>query len=521
MAQQRAGQDERLNTDPPLPLNQTVGGSVPGSCNTGAHFLMPSIGQRVFTAAVVLTLARIVGRLLSVVAMLTVARWLGPGEMGVFAVAIVIVAAVEQLSETGFRLALIQRQGDIGELIAPVRTIMSLRGVALSAVVYVSAQYMANFFNCPDSLAIIETMALLPLIRGLEPLTLTLAQKELRFKSTLVITMLSSTLGLMTGIGVAWVNPSAWAMVWMTLVTAAIQTIGSTIIARPAYLIFSLRWKGVTNLGTFGFWIFVNGFASYVFIKGVDWIIGRCVDVEMLAIYQMAFLLCTAVTVELGGVISQVTFPAYSAMQTDLVRLRAAFVKALAVFSVLVIGLASIVCASSQHLIPLVLGKRWIETVDFVPWVMVYAVCLAYASVLSSIFSAINKLQIWTFTVLSMLLLQAAFVLPSFSWNGVMGIVISMALIGIASQSVRIVIISKILGIERSELYLSMGVPLVAGIASLLLTVSLMPLPISGAAMSAVSSIAVAAVAYAGMLALFTLCFKKYKHALCAKTGRE
>ncbi|HQJ10167.1 MAG TPA: oligosaccharide flippase family protein, partial [Deltaproteobacteria bacterium] len=125
--------------------------------------------------------ARLLYRSLDVVRILTIARWLGPDEMGVYAVATLIITALEQISQTGLHQALIQRQGDISSYLLPVRTIQALRGIALGLLVYVSAPVIAGFFNSPKSLEVLRIMALYPVITGFEPLAVTLWQRELQF----------------------------------------------------------------------------------------------------------------------------------------------------------------------------------------------------------------------------------------------------------------------------------------------------------------------------------------------------
>jgi O-antigen/teichoic acid export membrane protein len=185
-----------------------------------------SLSSQILRGAAILTVSRVITRLFSLVAILTVARWLGPEEMGVFGVATLMLTALEQLSETGLRPAVIQRQGDISRYITPVRTVQAARGLFLGSLVFVTAPWVAGFFSSPKSLEILRVIALVPVIQGLEPIFETLARKELSFCPIVKVQVVSGLVGLLVGVISAYMNPDAWALVYSTLSRVAISTLG-------------------------------------------------------------------------------------------------------------------------------------------------------------------------------------------------------------------------------------------------------------------------------------------------------
>ena len=114
--------------------------------------LSPDLTNRLLRGGLTLTGARLLTRGFDLARMLTIARWLGPDEMGVYAVAALALAALDQLSETGLRPALIQRPGELAAYLLPVRTIQLVRGLLLGGIVFLSAPWMAAFFDSPASL---------------------------------------------------------------------------------------------------------------------------------------------------------------------------------------------------------------------------------------------------------------------------------------------------------------------------------------------------------------------------------
>ena len=86
---------------------------------------------------------------------------------------------------------------------------------------------MAAFFDSPKSQAILRTVAIIPVIRGLEPLFVTLAQKELRFAPIVILQILASIVGLAIGLIAACIRPDAWALVFSSLSVAIVMTVGA------------------------------------------------------------------------------------------------------------------------------------------------------------------------------------------------------------------------------------------------------------------------------------------------------
>ncbi len=130
----------------------------------------PDLTDRLLRGGVTLTAARLLTRGFDLARMLTIARWLGPDEMGVYAVTTLALTAFDQLSETGLRSALIQRPGELSAYLLPVRTVQIVRGLLLGGVVFLSAPWISAFFDSPPSLILLRVMALLPVIKGFEPL---------------------------------------------------------------------------------------------------------------------------------------------------------------------------------------------------------------------------------------------------------------------------------------------------------------------------------------------------------------
>jgi len=141
----------------------------------------PSIARHLIRSGIVLSAVQLFTRAMGIVSALTVPRWLGPEEMGIFAVAILAITAINAFTESGFVSAFMQRKADYEQYIAPVRTINALRGFALGLLIYLAAPYIAELMNCPRATSVLKALALFPIVSGMTPMIWTIAAKRLLF----------------------------------------------------------------------------------------------------------------------------------------------------------------------------------------------------------------------------------------------------------------------------------------------------------------------------------------------------
>lgn len=414
--------------------------------------------------------ARVVTRAFQLIQMLTIARWLGPQEMGVYAVAALLLTTLEFFSETGLRHALIQRKNDISPYLLPVRTVMAMRGLLLGLIIYCSAPAMAVFFNSPDSAMIIKVLAIIPVINGLEPLYLTLAQKDLRFMSVAVLQVSGAFIGLAVGISAAYIKPDAWSMVWANLARVLAITTGAHIFSQRRQISFSFNWRPLKDLTNFGFWIFVSTITAYLFRQGGDWIIGRLLDVNALALYRMTFLICTTITMEFGAVIKGLAFPVYSKLQDDPQLLRTAFRNTFGLIAIITLGLAALVVDCAHDFYYLVLGEKWLPALPLVPWLTIWGVCGTFGGVQGGFFRAVNKPKYMSITTLYMTLLFAVCVYPMAIWLGALGVAVSISIISLLMQLVRYQLIGRLLNMSYLNVLRHVLIPSIACLGSVLMT---------------------------------------------------
>ena len=106
------------------------------------HLLKKSLRGGAWIAAL-----RVVQQFITVAKVILLARLLAPHQYGLFAICMLVMELMNIMSQTGFNAALVQRKGDVRDLLDAAWTAGILRGVLLFLVAVLSAPWVIAFFD--------------------------------------------------------------------------------------------------------------------------------------------------------------------------------------------------------------------------------------------------------------------------------------------------------------------------------------------------------------------------------------
>ena len=467
----------------------------------------PSIARHLIRGGIALSAVQLCTRAMGIVSALTVPRWLGPEEMGIFAVAMLAITAINAFTESGFVSAFMQRKADYEQYITPVRTINALRGFALGLMIYLAAPYIAELMDCPRSTSVLRGLAIAPIISGMMPMIWTLATKRLLFAYQAKYNALLTVVNLAITVPLAWYLKNVWALVAGMLVSNLIGLIISSILSREGRG-FTFDLRPLKDLQSFSFWIFLTSIVSYVYINGGNWLIGSLLDVQILAVYTLAFKFSTMFTGEAAGIINQMMLPVFSHIQDDLPRLRTGFQKSFGILAVVIVGVGSFFCVAAQDYFTIVLAGKWaVYTTLFrslLPWLTLWGVCSAFAGAQSGVFQALGKPNWWMWSVVAMCLLMSLLIWPAVKLYGAVGVAAVLGSVAAAMQVVRYFILSRMLQLSMLNIFSHVAVPAVAGILAVAAATSTRGLFHDNVWGEAVLANSVMAAVYIAMLVVFS-----------------
>ena len=362
------------------------------------------------------TLARTVGLVKTGV----IARILTPAQFGVFGVATLALSLLETFSETGVEQALIQKKQLKESDVASAYMVSIFRGLAIGLLLFLSAPLAGSFFGSPDSVLFIRVISLSPIIRNLRNPYMSHFRRRLEYKQDFAMRTAGTLVELIVGVTVALLTRSAWGLVAANVAGAVTETIVSYLVS-PRFDFKKYKKSTIKSLLSFGGWLWGGSVLSYILNEGDDIVVGKMLGVTSLGYYQNAYKIASLPATQVTGVVSEVSFPAFSSIQQDKDRLKRAYKKTLG-STLLITGIMTVfIFIFAKQLTLLVLGDQWLPLVPALKVLTIFGGIRSIYSIVGSVFKAVGKPEIILITQFVRLVFLSVLIVPFVGANGIVG----------------------------------------------------------------------------------------------------
>ena len=382
-------------------------------------------------------------RAIAFLKIIILARILSPSEFGLFGIASLILAFLEIFTETGINAFLIQEKSNIEKFVNTAWVISIVRGILISLLLLLSANFLTIFFDAPESKNLIYLIAVIPFLRGFINPSIVKFQKDLTFNKEFYYKTLSFVIDSGVAIWLAVTIKSASALVFGMIAGVIVELFISYLWIKPIpRLSFELdKLKLVLSRGK---WITLWGILDYFYQHGDDIVVGKLLGTYSLGLYQTAYRVAILPVSEGGEIFNKVTFPVYVKIREDGDRLKRVFIKILITVAIFVIPFGLVLVLFPDWFVNTVLGIKWIEIVPVLPFLAIYAVLRAILGTSQSLFLALKKQKYVVYTLLVALAGMAIFIVPLVNNYGILGAGISALLGWLLAIPVIIYFIKKV-----------------------------------------------------------------------------
>nr|MBP7875839.1 oligosaccharide flippase family protein [Candidatus Woesebacteria bacterium] len=192
---------------------------------------------------------------------------------------------------------------------------------------------------------------------------------------------------------------------------------------------FQLEKSYLSHIFHRGKWITMAGVFNYFFHQLDDIVVGRRLGDASLGGYQMAYRIAILPITEVSDVFNRVTFPVYTAIGGDRLRLRKAFWKVVLAMSAFSIPFGLVISVFPKQFIQFFLGTQWISIASLLPLLAAFGVVRAITGASFPLFLSIKKQEYITYFTLISIAGLALTIWPFVTWWGTYGAALS-ALIG-------------------------------------------------------------------------------------------
>lgn len=290
------------------------------------------------------------------------ARILTPEDYGITALPSIFIAVSNVFILGGFANALIRKPEVTQKDISTAFYYSIVVGILCYIVLFVSAPWIADFYNTPILVSLVRITALQFLWVPLTiPQNVTL-RSQLDFKAIARISVTTKIIGSIVGVSFAYIGYGLWSLVVMSLVSSLLSLIQLWLKVR---WLPTERWSrdSFRYLWGYGNKMMASSLLDTLYNNIVPVFVGKYYSPADLGIYNRAHNYACLPSQQATGVISSVTFPVLSKMQDDTEVLARNYRKMLKASAFVIFPIMTLLSALAKPIIVILVTEKWIDAV--------------------------------------------------------------------------------------------------------------------------------------------------------------
>jgi teichuronic acid exporter len=294
-------------------------------------------------------------------------RLLFPEDYGVIGMIAIFIGISEMFIESGMGTALIQRQNRTEKDYSTVFFFNLGVSVFFYILLYISAPYIADFYNTPKLTLITRVVGINVIINAFGLIQRTRLTIELNFKTLAKVNVISMLVAGICAVYFAYVGYGLWALVLQRFMYAIICVLLLWFFSRwnPLFVFSKESFK---SLFGFSSRLLAAGVYATTFQNIYNVIIGKVYSASALGFYAQAKTLTDVSAGTITHIINQVTFPLLASLQEDKSRMVMVNRRVLKMTAFIITPILFFIAVIAQPLILLTLGEKWSDTIPLLQW---------------------------------------------------------------------------------------------------------------------------------------------------------
>ncbi len=279
-----------------------------------------SLRKKAFKGGALLSASTVLAKLLALARNIILARLISPEDFGIAATFAITLTLIESVSEVAADKLLIQaKDGDDPQFQGTVHLFQVFRNLLTAGVLLAVAGPISRLFSAPQALEAFQWLALVPAIRGFAHTDIRRLQRQLRFKTFVLVDLGSQTAAVIAAGILGWWLGDFRAGLWVVVVQSVFFTALTHAIALRPY-----RWAFepgyARRIIKFGWPLMINAVLMFAILQGDRMIIGAAYSMTDLAMYSAAVILLMTPRAMTTKVSTSLLLPLLSRAQDDLLQ---------------------------------------------------------------------------------------------------------------------------------------------------------------------------------------------------------
>lgn len=292
------------------------------------------------------------------------ARLLLPSEFGLIAMMAVFIGIGGVLINSGISTSLIRTPNADDEDLSTLFLFNLFVSCVMYIIVFLSANAIAQFYNQPLLENLIKVYSLTFIIDAFSTVQSTRLTKNLDFKTDLKVNIPSLIGSSIVGISMAYTGFGVWSLVYAALTKSILASI---------QLWFYTKWRPKMKFNVakfkyhwnFGYKLMFSGLLETVFSNIYAILIGKYFVASQVGFFQRADTLKQLPVTIIGSVLNKVTFPLFSKVQDDNIKLKEIYSKLMKIVIFIVAPMLLTMAALGEPLFRFLFTDKWLPAVPY------------------------------------------------------------------------------------------------------------------------------------------------------------
>ncbi|MCI1647895.1 MAG: lipopolysaccharide biosynthesis protein [Bacteroides sp.] len=319
---------------------------------------MSSIKRELVSGVFYIAIAKYSGIIVQLIVTAILARLLTPADFGIVAIATVIIAFFNILSDIGIGPAIIQNKELTQYDLAHIFSFTVYLGLILSIIFFLCSWPIAFYYHNTILIYVCQLLSLPIFFNCLKIVPQNIQYKNKRFRFTAFVTLIAQIIaGIFSVLG-AYYGMGLYALVLSQIVSSFI-IICIYYYYEKLHFYFKVDFASFKKIMSFSVFQFLFNLINY-FSRNLDkLLIGRFIGMSPLGYYDKSYRLMLLPLQNITFVITPVMQPVFSSLQNDLYDLAEKYKKVLQLLAYISFPLSVLLFFSSKELILLFFGNQW------------------------------------------------------------------------------------------------------------------------------------------------------------------
>lgn len=291
------------------------------------------------------------------------ARFLSPEDFGLFALVQLVIGFCQLFTDMGIGNAIIHQQKVEKRHLSELFSVNLAVGLFLSAIVYLAAPNIANFFNNIALTSPVEVISITFILSACFRIHLVTLQKALAFDAIAKIELFAVFVGFWVVVIFSYQGFGVWALVYGYLSNLTIQLLLFTLFSKEKLRIKRVKsWQELKNYLSFGVYQTGDSTVNYFNSQFDVILVGKLFGAEVLGGYSLARQFCFRPAMVINPVLTRVAFPVMSRLQRS-PKLATVYCKLIGLLSAINFPIYIAMAFFAEEIVLTLFGVNWLHIV--------------------------------------------------------------------------------------------------------------------------------------------------------------